>query len=282
VILRKLYYALSSRQRLLARRLTYAPLDLLDALLGRRDPLTPPRGFIYTGPGDFRKEALRYVGLFRSLGGLQPHHRVLDVGSGIGRMAVPLLDYLDAQGSYEGFDIVQLGVDWCTRHLTARNARFRFVHADIHNSLYNDTGKIRGGEFRFPYPDASFDFVFLTSVFTHMLPEETAHYAREIGRVLRPGGTCFATYFLLDADTIRTLDAGGHPFAFPYERDRHRLMSEDADTANVAFDAELVAEMWRDAGMEIRATHLGWWRNETTRAQAQAYQDVVIARKPRQ
>ena len=40
--------------------------------------------------------------------------------------------------------------------------------------------------------------VYLISVFTHMLPEECENYAQEIMRVLRPGGRCAVTTFLVD------------------------------------------------------------------------------------
>ena len=50
------------------------------------------------------------------------------------------------------------------------------------------------------FPDATFDFVCATSVFTHMLPAGVANYLREIRRVLRPGGRCLATFFVLRSD----------------------------------------------------------------------------------
>ena len=37
--------------------------------------------------------------------GLPRDGAVLDVGCGLGRMALPLLDYLGAAGRYEGFDV---------------------------------------------------------------------------------------------------------------------------------------------------------------------------------
>jgi len=45
-------------------------------------------------------------------------------------------------------------------------------------------GTVAASEFVFPFADASFDFVSLASVFTHMLPVDLEHYAGQIARVL--------------------------------------------------------------------------------------------------
>src|SRR5439155_26776504 len=132
----------------------------------------------------------RWVQTFIRLVGLQPHERVLDLGCGIGRMAVALTRYLDHRGSYEGLDIVEAGIKWCTKHVTPRFPSFRFQLADVFNSHYNPKGKFKPSEYRLPYQADDFDFVFLTSVFTHMFAPEVENYLSEVHRVLRPGGRC--------------------------------------------------------------------------------------------
>ena len=77
-ILRKLYYLLPPAWRFLARRLYYLPADLYEGLSGQRDAMTPPRGLIYTGSGDFRAQGEKMRGYLAELAGLQPRHRVLD------------------------------------------------------------------------------------------------------------------------------------------------------------------------------------------------------------
>ena len=54
-----------------------------------------PRGLSFVGCGDFEQIGREYLGHFKELGGLRPDSRVLDIGCGIGRMAIPLMDYLD-------------------------------------------------------------------------------------------------------------------------------------------------------------------------------------------
>lgn len=118
---------------------------------------------------------------------------MLDVGCGSGRMALPLTGYLNSEGRYAGFDISQKAIAWCQEHITSAHPNFQFEVSDIYNSLYNPKGKYQSLDFRFPYPDASFDVVFLTSVFTHMFPPDVEHYLDEISRVLKPGGRCLCT-----------------------------------------------------------------------------------------
>lgn len=80
---------------------------------------------------------------------------MLDVGSGIGRMARPLTKFLTS-GSYVGIDIVPRGIEWCQRHITSRYPNFTFQHADVYNKEYNPTGgrgfpiSVRGRKLRFP------------------------------------------------------------------------------------------------------------------------------------
>ena len=51
----------------------------------------------------------RFLEQFVALGGLKPDHHVLDVGCGIGRMALPLTTFLSAGGEYREFDPVGKG-----------------------------------------------------------------------------------------------------------------------------------------------------------------------------
>ena len=53
--LRSAYYALPPVVRRVSRRVWYLPLDLMESVSGRRDPMVPPRGRIFIGSGDFVK-----------------------------------------------------------------------------------------------------------------------------------------------------------------------------------------------------------------------------------
>jgi hypothetical protein len=51
-------------------------------------------------------------------------------------------------------------------------------------------------------------------IFTHMLPEDMRHYIAEVAQVLKRGGTCCASYNLLDAESLRTMKTGRGAFRF--------------------------------------------------------------------
>ena len=135
--LRNLYYLFPPVVRRILRRIWYLPVDAVETITGKRDPMIPPRGMIFIGSGDFREMGNTLRDQLVELGGLQPRHRVLDVGCGIGRVAVPLTGYLSREGSYEGFDIVRSGIRWCNRRIGSRYPNFRFIHVDLKNDLYN-------------------------------------------------------------------------------------------------------------------------------------------------
>lgn len=249
--------------------------DALDWVLGRSDPLVPPRKLIQ-GIGGSLHIGERFVGHFRQIAGLRPDEAVLDVGCGIGRMALPLAEYLTT-GRYEGFDIVRANAAWCRKAITPRCPHFRFRHADIFNREYNPRGRVRGEEYRFPYPDESFDFAYLTSVFTHLLPNEVAHYLTELGRVLRPGGRCFATAFLLNEESNRLLDAGRSRVTLEPPEGVYRVHSRVVPEACVALDEDWFESAAHAAGLRIeRPAHYGLWCGRETWTDDQ---DIVILRK---
>ncbi len=72
------------------------------------------------------------------------------------------------------------------------------IHADIKNSYSNKDGKLDSSSYALPFDDNTFDFVFLTSVFSHLKPDAVEAYLKEIFRVLTPGERSFITYYLID------------------------------------------------------------------------------------
>ena len=259
----------------MAARGKNAVLDSVDTVLGRRDPMIPPRRMIYIGSGDFRSRGEEFLGHFRDLCGLDKDESVLDVGCGIGRMAVPLTGYLSSAARYEGFDIVESGIRWCSERITPRYSNFRFQVADIYNKEYRPQGKYRGSEYVFPFADARFDFVFVTSVFTHMLPNEIRNYLREIRRVLKPTGRCLITWFLLNQESEALIEAGKSSLDFRHELEGTRVTNSQVPEEAIAYSEEQVQSMYREAGFTVDVIYRGSWPG---RDQFVSYQDMVVAR----
>jgi SAM-dependent methyltransferase len=194
------------------------------------------------------------------LRGLRPEHRVLDIGCGIGNLALGLAGYLT--GEYHGFDIRRDAIVWCQREITPRHPQFHFHHADLASVAYNARGRQDAAAFRFPLPDASVDYVFLGSVFTHLMPDAVEHYLREIGRMLSPGGVCIASCFLLN-DATRANAATGKgfmTFAVEHPSGLCRLHDAARPEAAVALEEAFVTRAHGDAGLRITDVRRGgWW-----------------------
>lgn len=256
-------------------------LDQMDRALGRQDPLVPPRRLSRVGAGDFRSVGNEVLRQLVELGGLAPTDDVLDVGSGSGRVAIPLTGFISG-GSYTGFDVDAQMVSWCQGAVTARFPAFTFTTLDVANSHYNRDGCVAAGGARFPYDDNAFDFALATSLFTHMLPSDFANYAREIARTLRPGATMFATFFLFDDEVLARQSSGAtridlrHQLLETTTGIGYRAMSPRTPETAIGLDAAFVNGTLREAGLDVQAVHHGWWSGGPN---PNLYQDVVIAHR---
>ena len=279
--LRNIWYSLSSNQRFLIRRLYYLPKDAMDGITGKRHKYVPPRGYIYTGSPasaeDYLKQGQHQVEMLKEYAKLQPHQSVLDIGSGIGRTAIALTEFLDQNGSYEGFDVVESGVDWCNSRISKENSNFNFKYIPLFNDLYN-TAKLKATEFVFPYADNSIDVAFSFSVFTHMQIEEIQHYFNQIKRVLKPGGVCFSTFFLYDESSEEFISTK-KDFSFPVERNGYRLMNDSVKSGNIAIHKNKLFQMLSEEHFEEVKIIDGFWKDKVRDTTKAEYQDMVVFRK---
>jgi SAM-dependent methyltransferase len=104
--------------------------------------------------------------------GIQPGHRVLDLGCGTGSLAVSVAR------RHSGVEVV--GLDPDPRALL--RARRKAQRAGV--SIHFDQGFADA----LPYPDAAFDHVLSSFVFHHLQADEKARMLEEARRVLKPGG----------------------------------------------------------------------------------------------
>ncbi|WP_425392321.1 class I SAM-dependent methyltransferase [Ekhidna sp.] len=251
-------------------------INKLNRLFKRKGTMNPPDNIVNINSGDSLIIGNAFLKHFVELGGLKRNDDVLDVGSGYGRMAIPLTDYLESNSRYEGIEIIPRAVDWCVNNITPKYANFNFTRINVKNGRYNPSGTINAHEYKFPFEDESFDFVFLTSVFTHMLPKDLENYMAEISRVLRKGGISFITYFILNNDSTPLIDSGNSTYhlKFTYEGCRIEKL-EDPEYA-IAYEEDYISSLNSKFNLKIQSTFYGNWcgRDKST-----DFQDIVVAEK---
>jgi len=238
----------------------------------------PPRRLIdgIVG-GDFKNTGQEFLRYFVELGGLRATDRVLDVGCGCGRMAVPLMPFLADSGEYWGFDIVWRGVEWCQKNIAANDARFHFQLADVYNPAYHRKGKYPAHKYRFPYQDGFFDFVFLTSIFTHMSAAEMENYLAEISRVLKPEGRCLVSFFLLNPESRDFVRRGQSKIDFKHEFPNGATSNPRLPEKAIAFDEAFVRSCFEREHLKlIDPIRYGSWCGRTCFV---SFQDLLVAAK---
>ena len=255
-----------SRLRWKLRYLRGALADLQLFVTGRRDRALPPMRMRFVGAGDFRAVGEEIVKLLTTVGEMQPDDRVLDIGCGVGRVALPLTRVLTS--TYDGFDVVKSAIRWCQRNITPRHPNFRFQHANLYNSFYNRRG-VSASQYRFPYDDASFDFAFATSVFTHLDVDSTRNYLNEAHRVLRNGGRLLATFFVLGAGHVPGFD-------FAHRFGGYALLDPKNPEEAIAFDADFLRTLAPESKWRVVRFERGAW---TGRIDAPTFQDTAVLEK---
>ena len=280
--IRNLYITLS---KLIFEEIIFPLMDLFDWMMGKDYCLTPPRKLVAISGnlgrfGDMRgfrehgKSAMQFI---INMVGLERNERVLEVGCGVGNKTIPLAEYMSREGIYEGFDIVPDQIEWCQKHITPRFPNFHFIHPNIYSEVYNPSGNKESSEFIFPYEKETFDFVFLISVFTHMLPLDMEHYLSEISRVLKVGGRCLISYFLLNPESIPMARKGINGPEFKYEMSGYWTSNLKNPEYAVAYPEDNVRKLYDRFGLLIKDPLIyGSWCG---RKEAIFYQDVIVGWK---
>jgi SAM-dependent methyltransferase len=115
--------------------------------------------------------------------GLQPHHRVLDIGCGPFRAGRHFVDYLEP-GHYYGIDanrsLVQAGYD--VELTAAQRERLPVTNLRANDRFDGDFGVL-------------VDVAMAQSVFTHVSLNHIRLCLHRTAKVVRPGGSFYATFF---------------------------------------------------------------------------------------
>lgn len=259
------------------RAVYYFALDTYQSVSRTRKPMTPPAMTSFlVGGGDFHSVGKAIKESLIQTTDLTESSKILEIGCGYGRVAVALTELLGPHGHYDGTDVVKAAVGWCTDEISSRHPNFRFIHADVSNPYANDGKGSPAETYRLPFPDNTYDLVFLTSVFSHMRPEEIRAYLQEISRVLKRGANCYATYYLIDDFASKQITNGKTSQDFKYDFGNFLSTHKHVPEQTIAVQESLIRSYYLEAGLTIvEPILLGGWAN---RAEHYGYQDVIIAR----
>lgn len=206
---------------------------------------------------------------------IKPNDRILEIGSQYGRLTIPFTNYLNSEGSYEGLDIIPDAISSCKENITPKFSNFHFTLADVRNKWYNPSGKITASEYKLPYENDSFDFVYLLSVFTHMLPKDMENYLHEIHRVLKKGGLCLISYFLLNKNSLKFMETNTtNENIFKYQFEGYRSKNKENPEAVLAYEENFIKKIYEKYDISIKEPiRYGNW----TGIESSYVQDFVIA-----
>jgi SAM-dependent methyltransferase len=217
------------------------------------------------GAARFQKGGRLAASMLRTLCKLTPDSKVLEIGCGCGTNAFGLAEVLK-DGNYTGMDIERVSLAAAKANSRLRQKDFQFEFLDIRNGGYNPEGRYLATEYIFPYRDESFDIVFMTSVFTHMLTDEVLNYARQIARVLKPGGCCLLSAYLLDREM---------KIQFPFTSQEHSWMNEDIPEVAVAYRSAFLFSTFANNGMLCTAGPL-WGSVHGGKSESGGAQDIMV------
>jgi SAM-dependent methyltransferase len=226
--------------------------------------------------GGFMEVSSEFLGYFIQVAGLKPDSDVLDVGCGFGRMAYMLAHHLNPRARYEGFDIVDHLIEWAQRSISSNCPNFNFQKVDIYNKFYNPSGTLKSSNFLFPYKNDSFDLIFLSSVFTHMMPKDVRHYLDEIRRVLRPGGRCLSTCFLLNEESLPLVRDGKAAIPLVHPADECFVRNPEIPEDAIGFEESNMLKWIEDRDFVLKGTYYGSWCD---RPKFTSFQDILVYQK---
>jgi SAM-dependent methyltransferase len=159
--------------------------------LQRGAPNVLADGVEYTGESLLRGLARR---IGRSdLAGLD----LLDVGCGV-RFTETLINRHLAFASYTGVEVFLPIVEWLKEHVESRDERFRFVHWNVHNAMYNPQAPPISTYQRLPVA-GDYDLIMGFSLFTHLAPHDAACMLRLARKAIRGDGFLFFSAFCDDS-----------------------------------------------------------------------------------
>ncbi len=257
----------------------------LDAYYGHMTnyPDVPQELIEYIGSGAAGQAGYRSIGytLFRevlAMTGFRATDRVLDIGAGVGRLAMAFAPYLQG-GSYLGMDTWQEGIAWAGANiqpLFPASLRFQALPSP-------PQGRRRGYLADYVAPlgleEASFDLAVCTSLFAHLRESACVGYFEQIARVLRPDGLAFVTASLIRRDEA---DYFRHRNDSINEEDSFGFYVVDDTYCKSFIYADNFLTAAETNGLKVCRYSPGVWIGEhgaPSRIHGDNFQDAIVLRK---
>jgi cyclopropane fatty-acyl-phospholipid synthase-like methyltransferase len=207
---------------------------------------------------------------------LRPSSRILDIGSGCGRVATAFMRYLNASGEYLGLDVWDEGVNWCQDHITSARPEFRFRSVPATNNYYYSADSGAGNDFKLSFvPSNHFDCIFALSVFTHLRLGDARQYFELIRRSLAPDGLAYLTFFVIDQDMHQFVKRTGQHTAVAPAGDGMWYAYERQDFF-AGYEEPLLLQQFEEFGLEVVKKSRGSWAEKPG---ARLYQDWYLLRR---
>jgi len=236
-----------------------------------------------SGAAHFQEIAALHQRMLAAYAPVEPHHHVLDMGCGIGRDALLLVDGIGPGGRYTGFDVDRASIEWCAANLSSRWPSFRFYWLDVYSKVYNPNGALRGEAVRLPVDDACVDRALAHSLFTHLLEDDATHYLRELRRALRGEGIALLTFFVASDDEIpASLESPVEAFRFPHRlADGVYVNDLERPESSVAVTPERLSGWLAHAGLQlVHPVVEGYWLPGREKP-AEFGQDLAVVQRMR-
>ena len=177
--------------------------------------------------------------------GLQPQHKLADIGCGCLRGGIYFIKYLETQNYY--------GLDINASLITAANHEIKLAQLEAKKPqlLVNDRFELdRFGQ--------KFDFMLSVSVFTHLPMNMIIRCLSEVQKTLAPDGKYYSTFFAAP-DSAHTAQIAHQPGGITtnYDRDPYH------------YSVEEMSFMARIAGLEVNL--IGEWQHPRNQQMLEFY-----------
>jgi SAM-dependent methyltransferase len=174
---------------------------------------------------------------------------IVEIGCGCGRVAHHLRNEW-FKGTYVGIDIDEELLAWDSSNFPKE--KFTFLRSSHASVTYTSKGNDGSTPHTFP-ANWQKDFIYSTSLYTHLLEEELLNYTRESYRVLRPNKVMYMTFFCMDSVEI------GKRWTFQHKMGQAHVENIKYPEAAVAYTRAYMEELCSSVGFrEVSIIESPW------------------------